>query len=102
VGGRVLAPDVVTNILAFLIIYMLVFVAASIGMTLLGVDVVTAFSSVAATLGNIGPGLNLVGPVDHYGHLPAAGKWLLSFCMLAGRLELYTVFILFSPDFWKK
>ncbi|HNY92844.1 MAG TPA: TrkH family potassium uptake protein, partial [bacterium] len=101
-GGRVLAPDVVTNILAFLIIYMLVFVAGSVGMALLGVDVVTAFSSVAATLGNIGPGLNLVGPIDHYGHLPAAGKWLLSFCMLAGRLELYTVFILFIPDFWKK
>jgi len=101
-GGRILAPDVVTNILAFLIIYMLVFVAGSVGMTLLGVDVVTACSGVAATLGNIGPGLNLVGPVDNYGHLPAAGKWLLSFCMLAGRLELYTVFILFSPDFWKK
>jgi len=101
-GGRVVAPEIVTNILAFFIIYVITFAAGTILMALLGVDLVTAFSSVAATLGNIGPGLGLVGPVDHYGHLPVMGKWLLSFLMLLGRLELYTVMILLVPDFWKK
>ena len=101
-GGRVVAPEIVTNILAFFIIYVITFVTGTILMALLGVDLVTAFSSVAATLGNIGPGLGLVGPVDHYGHLPVMGKWLLSFLMLLGRLELYTVMILLVPDFWKK
>ena len=101
-GGRVVPPEVVTNILAFFIIYILIFVIGSIVMALLGLDTVTALSSVAATLGNIGPGLGAVGPIDHYAHVPAPGKWLLSFFMLLGRLELYTVMILFVPDFWKK
>jgi trk system potassium uptake protein TrkH len=57
---------------------------------------------VAATLGNIGPGIGLVGPVENYAHLPVFGKWFLSFLMLIGRLELFTVLILFSRGFWRK
>jgi trk system potassium uptake protein TrkH len=57
---------------------------------------------VAATLGNIGPGIGLVGPIENYAHIPVFGKWFLSFLMLIGRLELFTVLILFSPGFWKK
>jgi trk system potassium uptake protein TrkH len=53
-----------------------------------------------ATLNNIGPGLHLVGPTQHYGHLPALAKVVLTFCMLAGRLELYTVAVLLTPDYW--
>jgi trk system potassium uptake protein TrkH len=68
----------------------------------MGLDMATAFGSVAASLGNIGPGLGSVGPTDNYAHLPTAGKWFLTFLMLSGRLELYTVIILLSPSFWKK
>ena len=71
-------------------------------MTLLGSDIVTAISAVASCIGNIGPGLHAVGPAANYGPLPALGKWCLTFCMLLGRLEIYTVIVLFVPEFWKK
>lgn len=101
-GGRVVPQEVVTNILAFFIIYLLIFAAGSLIMTIMGLDIITAISSVAATLGNIGPGLGNVGPLDNYAHLPTAGKWLLALFMMLGRLELYTVIILFVPEFWKR
>jgi len=63
---------------------------------------VTAFSAVASCIGNVGPGLNLVGPVGNYAGIPAAGKWLLIWCMLLGRLEIYTVIIFLVPEFWRK
>ena len=62
----------------------------------------TAFGAVAATLGNVGPGLGSVGPTDNYAHIPAVGKWLLALLMLLGRLEIFTVIVLFSPDTWRK
>jgi trk system potassium uptake protein TrkH len=71
-------------------------------MTILGLDLVSAFSAVAATLNNVGPGLGSVGPIYNYAHIPLIGKWVLSFFMLAGRLEVYTVLILLAPSFWKK
>ncbi len=101
-GGRMISPDVITNILAFFILYMLIFVGGSFCMALMGLDFITAIASVAATLGNIGPGLADVGPADNYAAIPLAGKWLLSLFMLLGRLEIYTVIILFAPEFWKK
>jgi trk system potassium uptake protein TrkH len=71
-------------------------------MALLGLDIVTAFSAVAACIFNVGPGLGLVGPVENYAFIPLAGKWVLIFCMLLGRLEVYTVVVLFAPAFWQK
>jgi trk system potassium uptake protein TrkH len=68
----------------------------------MGYDLDSSFGAVAATLGNIGPGIGAVGPVENYNHIPAFGKWFLSFLMLIGRLELFTVLMLFSPGFWKK
>ncbi|HHM24479.1 MAG TPA: TrkH family potassium uptake protein [Bacteroidetes bacterium] len=102
INRRVVPPNVIINVLGFTFLYISIFVAASIVMTLLDLDLITAFASVAATLGNIGPGLGLVGPTDHYAHIPTIGKWILSFCMLAGRLEIYTVVVLFTREFWKK
>ncbi len=67
-----------------------------------GVDVLTSISAVSASMFNIGPGLGHVGPIEHYGHLPALAKWVLSFCMIAGRLEFYTMMVLFSPAFWRR
>ncbi len=68
----------------------------------MNVDLVTSIGAVAATLGNIGPGLGLVGPANNYAHMPYLGKWLLSWCMLLGRLEIFTVIILIVPEFWRK
>ena len=71
-------------------------------MASMGYELGTCFGSVAATLGNIGPGIGHVGPIENYAHLPDFAKWFLSFLMLIGRLELFTVLVLFSPGFWKK
>jgi trk system potassium uptake protein TrkH len=66
-----------------------------------GVDLLTAISSVATSLGNVGPGISTVDPSQSFAHLPDTGKWVLSFLMLFGRLELFTVAVLFSPYFWR-
>jgi trk system potassium uptake protein TrkH len=64
--------------------------------------VLTSIAAVAATMFNIGPGLGAVGPLDNYGHLPALAKWVLSLCMIAGRLEFYTLLVILSPAFWRR
>ncbi len=101
-GGKVVSEGVIQSIWGFFFLFMLVFVLASVIMALLGLDIVTAFASVAATINNIGPGLGAVGPMDNYTSIPIIGKWVLIFCMLIGRLELYTVIILLVPEFWKR
>jgi trk system potassium uptake protein TrkH len=102
VGSAVISRDIVRNILGFLALLTALFIGGVLVMTLLGLDLVSAFAAVAATLNNIGPGLGSVGPADNYAHIPLVGKWVLTFLMLAGRLEIYTVLILFAPAFWKK
>lgn len=91
----------VTNILAFFVFYILIFMISSILMSLWTPDIYSAFSAVATTLGNIGPGFGEIGPMENFYKLPSLAKWFLSFLMLLGRLELFTVLILFSPSFWK-
>ena len=90
------------NILAFIMIYMFIFGAGVVVMSLLGVDFITSMGSVATSIGNIGPGLGSVGPVDNFAALPAAAKWFLAFLMLLGRLELFTFLMLFTPYFWRR
>jgi trk system potassium uptake protein TrkH len=94
--------EVIQSILGFFALYIGIFVFASLGMAALGVDLVTAGASVIACLSNIGPGLGQVGPTDTFAHLPEAGHVLLSFCMLVGRLEVFTVLVLVFPSFWRK
>lgn len=94
--------DIVSNVVGYFILFVLIFVAGVFVMSLLGLDMPTSFGAVAATMGNIGPGLGSVGPTDNYAHMPGIGKWVLSFLMLLGRLEIFTVIILLSPSFWKK
>jgi trk system potassium uptake protein TrkH len=101
-GGKVVSEGVIQSIWGFFFLFMLVFVLASVIMALLGLDIITAFVSVAATINNIGPGLGAVGPMDNYTSIPIIGKWVLILCMLIGRLELYTVIILLIPEFWKR
>lgn len=101
-GGRPVPPEILTSIWGFFILYIALFLAASLAMASLGLDFVSALASVAASIGNIGPGLGLVGPVKNYFGIPLLGKWILIFCMLLGRLEIYTVIVLLTPEFWRK
>lgn len=100
VGGETVAESMVSAIVGLGHLYVLALVAGFLCMCALGLDTVTAFSAVAATLGNVGPGLGAVGPVQHYAFIPAIGKLVLSFLMLVGRLEFVTVMALVSRSFW--
>jgi trk system potassium uptake protein TrkH len=102
IGKRSIPREIVTHIAGFFLIYLLLFVIGIIFMSMMGLDFNTSFGAVAATIGNIGPGLGAVGPTGNYASIPVMGKWLLSFLMLVGRLEIYTVVILLTPVFWKK
>ncbi|MEA1958036.1 MAG: TrkH family potassium uptake protein [Euryarchaeota archaeon] len=98
-GRKPISDDIVQGIVAFFISYILIFVVCTIAMSAIGFDMVSAASSVAATLGNVGPGFGLVSA--NYASVPILGKLILSFCMWAGRLELFTVLVLLTPAFWK-
>ena len=94
--------DIVFNIMAFLLFYIAIFVFGTLVLAFIGLDFLTSMGAVATSLGNVGPAIATVGPVDNFSHIPDFGKWFLSFLMLMGRLELFTVLIIFSPSFWKK
>ncbi|MFU8768316.1 MAG: TrkH family potassium uptake protein [Desulfotignum sp.] len=100
-NNRVVSEDVLRSIMGFLALYILLFVGASGVLAAMGLDLITALGAVASCLGNIGPGFGTVGPAENFAHLPAAAKWVLAWCMLLGRLEIYTVIILVVPEFWK-
>ncbi len=94
--------EVVTNILAFIAFYAVIAIVSVFVMSLFGLDFETAIGSVVTSLGNIGPGIGDVGPTSNFAEISDGGKWYLSALMLVGRLELFTVLILFSPAFWRK
>jgi len=96
-----LQEGIIRDIISFIFLYILVAVAASIVLVFLGLNLETSISAVAATLGNVGPGLGLVGPALNYAGLPGAAKVILTICMWLGRLELFTVLVILSPRFWK-
>lgn len=93
---------IVFNIISFFIIYMFIFIVSSVILTFLGLDFMSALGAAGSSLGNIGPAIGTLSPVDNYNHLSSGAKWFCSFLMLIGRLELFTVLILFSPFFWRK
>jgi trk system potassium uptake protein TrkH len=102
IGGESVSEDVVRSVLGFMGLYIGLFAISSVILAGLGVDLVTSVAAVAAAIGNIGPGLGMVGPTDNFAQIPYLGKWLLIWCMLLGRLEIYTVIILLVPEFWRK
>jgi len=101
-NGSILKEEVVYNIYAFFILYMLSFIFGALVFGALGLDFKSAIGVSASCLGNVGPALGSYGPAFSYSELPEFGKWWASFLMLLGRLELFTVLILFTPFFWKK
>ena len=102
IGGKSVPEDVIRSVLGFLALYMALFAVSTVLLAGTGVDFLTAIGAVAATIGNIGPGFGMVGPVENFALIPYWGKWLLSWCMLLGRLEIYTLIILVVPEFWRK
>jgi trk system potassium uptake protein TrkH len=101
-GGQVIPEATIQSLLNLVYLAFLVNFVACLLLAAVGVDVLTSIAAVAASMFNIGPGLGHVGPVEHYGHLPALAKWTLSGCMIAGRLEFYTAVVVLSPPFWRK
>jgi len=101
INGKPVPHEVTRNILAFVIIYLTIFGVGSVIMSLAGVDALTSMGSVASALGNVGPGLSGTGPSETYAALPVFSKWMLGILMVVGRLEIFTVLIIFTPYFWR-
>jgi trk system potassium uptake protein TrkH len=102
INGKTIPTEIINNFLAFFMIYVVTIAIGSVAMAIIGLDFISAVGATVATLGNVGPGIGSVGPVENYAHIPMVGKWMLSFLMLLGRLELFTVLLLLSPSFYKK
>ncbi len=102
VGGRAVPDRVIQSIIAFMMIYGATLVGLTMVLVFSGLDIVTAFTAVVACVNNIGPGLGTVGPASNYGGLSDFQTWVLSFAMMLGRLELLSVLVLFTPQFWRK
>ena len=101
IGENTIDDNVVRATLGFYLFYIVIFVFTAIFLSFTGLDVETALTASASAIGNIGPGLGSIGPTGNWGHLTDLAKWLTSFCMLLGRLEIFTVVVLFSRSFWK-
>ena len=99
--GKTVPKEIIYKVLAFSMVYMMIFAIGSLSLAFLGLDIDSAMSASASAMGNVGLGMGSVGPVFGFASVPDAGKWILSFLMFLGRLELFSVLILFSPDFWK-
>lgn len=102
VGRRAVPDSAVASVLGFLTCITALFLFSSGCLAALGIDLTTAYTAVVACIFNIGPGLGQVGPTDNFGFMPGAAKYILSVCMILGRLEVYTVLVLLIPDFYKK
>ena len=94
--------NIIYNLLAFIFLYLFIFTLGALVMTGLGESFDVALSSVATSLGNVGPGIAEIGPSSTFSSISTPGKWVLSFLMLFGRLELFTVALLFTPYYWRR
>lgn len=101
-GGKVVAEGTVQSLLSLIYLSLVVFAVGSLLLAAQGVDLLTSIAAVVACMFNIGPGFGSVGPAENYAHLPDLSKWVLTVCMIAGRLEFYTLLVILTPDFWKK
>lgn len=101
INGDRVTGKIITHIMNFLLIYLMIFVTGSVIISLMGYDILTSFGAVATCLGNVGPGIGKVGPVDNFAFFDPFSKLFLSFLMLLGRLELFTILVLFTPYFWR-
>lgn len=105
IDKKIVAPRILTHVLVFLLFYLMIFLIGSVIMTVILSDfdepILSSIGAVATSLGNIGPAISELGPMNNFSSIPFVGKWILTFIMLLGRLEIFTVLILFSPSFWR-
>lgn len=101
-SGSLVKEDVITRVLAFVLLYLIVVMFGILALTLSGMGFIESVGGLITCLGGVGPGLGLVGPMGNYAYVSDFSKWFLSFIMLLGRLELFTVLLLFTPAYWKK
>jgi trk system potassium uptake protein TrkH len=99
---RSVPDDVVSGVGVFFTAYLLVILAGALAVGIAGYDIDTAFSAAATTVSNVGPGLGAVGPSDDFAHFPDYVKIVLCGCMIAGRLEIFTLLVLLAPAFWRR
>jgi trk system potassium uptake protein TrkH len=99
-GRRPISNKVLEAVWGFFSVYLIVFVVMLVALLATGLDQITAWSAVGATLNNLGPGLGDV--AAHYGDIPTTAKWILVFAMLVGRLEVFTLLVLLTPAFWRR
>ena len=102
IGDSSIEREMAHSAVVFFALYMFIFLVAMLVIAGTGQDLVTSLGAVATTLGNVGPGLGKVGPVYNFESQTFLAKWVYSFCMLCGRLELFTVLVLFSRDTWRR
>ncbi len=100
-NNKAVSSNIIFNVLAFIVIYFIIVGISTFIMSIMNYDLDTSIGAVATCIGNIGPGLGKVGPASNFADIPDFGKWFLSFLMLIGRLEIFTVLLLFAPAFWK-
>lgn len=100
--GKPVEHEVVRSVNVYYATFLLLFIASVLVVSLEGKDLVTNFTAVAATINNIGPGLSMAGPSQNFAHFTDLSKWVMMFDMLAGRLELFPMLLLFYPDIWKE
>ena len=101
IGDRTISDDVIRNTLGFFLIYLSFFVLTSLVLTALNYDFTSSLGAAASAIGNVGPAFGAFGPTDNYALLHPIGKWMMTFCMLLGRLEIFTIMVLFSRTFWR-
>ncbi|GAB1232393.1 potassium transporter TrkG [Ferrigenium sp. UT4] len=102
IGGHVVANNIVFAVLGFIFLYFMVIAGMTFVLLISGLDFLTAFTATLACVNNFGPGLGMVGPAGNYSGLTNFQIWICTFGMLVGRLEIFTVLILFTPAFWKR
>ena len=100
-NGQIVAGRIITHIIIFLLLYLLIFIFGCLVLAWMGLDFETTVGAMATSLGNVGPAIGKVGPVDNFAWLSGETKVFLALIMLLGRLELFTILVLFTPYFWK-
>ncbi|HIC83008.1 MAG TPA: TrkH family potassium uptake protein [Candidatus Marinimicrobia bacterium] len=101
IGSKVIEDEVIRKTLGFFLFYIMFFFFASLSFSAMGIDMESSFGAAASGMGNIGPSLGQFGPTDTYLSLPLAGKFIMMFCMILGRLEIFAVLVLFTKTYWR-
>ena len=101
-NGKPIPSDVPMSVMSFFFMFIFIYMLATVALCSIGLDVITALSGAATAIGNVGPGFgDIIGPTGTFAALPDTAKWILSFLMLLGRLEIFTILVIFSPHFWR-